>query len=45
MPFIRKITKGGIRRKPYYWSFVHSDEDSLRIGKADSFEDFVKKQN
>ena len=44
MSFIRKMTKGGFKRKPNSWSFVHTNEDLLRMAKTDSLEDFVKKQ-
>ena len=42
--FIRKMTKGGFKRKPNSWSYMHTNEDLLRIAKTDSLEDFVKRQ-
>ena len=44
MSFIRKMTKGGYKRKPNTWSFVHRNEDLLRMAKTNSLESYVRKQ-
>ena len=44
MKFLRKMTKGGYRRKPDSWSFVLTNEDLLRIAKTIDLPTFVRKQ-
>ena len=44
MKFLRKMTKGGFRRKPDSWSFVLTNEDLLRIAKTIDLPTFVRKQ-
>ena len=41
---IRKITKGGFKRNINSWSFVHRNEDLLRMAKTISLESYVNKQ-
>ena len=38
---IRKMIKGGYRRKPDTWSYVLTNEDLLRIGKTEDIPTFV----
>ena len=44
MTCIQKMTKGGYIRKPDSWSFVHTNDDLLRMSKTISLESFVHKQ-
>lgn len=44
MTCIRKMTKGGYKRKPDSWSFVHTNDDLLRMSKTISLESFVHNQ-
>ena len=41
---LRRMTKGGFKRKPNSWSYVHRNEDLLRMAKTDSLKTFVHKQ-
>ena len=38
---IRKVIKGGYRRKPDMWSYVLSNEDLMSIGKTEDIPTFV----
>ena len=40
---IRKMIKGGYRRKPGTWSYVLSNEDLLRLGKTENISTFVSR--
>ena len=44
MSLLRRMTKGGFKRKPNSWSYVHRNEDLLRMSKTDSLQTFVYKQ-
>ena len=44
MSFIRKMTKGGFRRKSDSWSYVLSNEDLLRMSKTMTLKAYVHKQ-
>ena len=44
MGFIRKMTKGGYKRKENSWAYVLTNEDLLRISKTVSLKEFVTKQ-
>ena len=44
MSFIRRMTKGGFKRKSNSWSYVHRNEDLLKMAQTISLESFVKKQ-
>ena len=41
---LRKMTKGGYKRKADSWAFVHTNIDIQRMAKVESLESFVKKQ-
>ena len=41
---LRKMIKGGYRRKPHTWSFQLSNQDLLRIGNTEDIGDFVARQ-
>ena len=41
---IRKMTKGGYKRKDGSWSYVHTNADLLRMSKTMPLESFVHKQ-
>ena len=40
---LRKMIKGGYRRRPGTWSYVLSNEDLLRLGKTESISTFVSR--
>ena len=42
--FIRKMTKGGFKRKMDSWSYVLTNEDLLRISKTTTLKAYVHKQ-
>jgi hypothetical protein len=42
--FIRKMTKGGFKRKMDSWSFVLTNEDLLRISKTTTLKAYVHRQ-
>ena len=44
MSFLRKMTKGGYRRKENSWGYVLTNEDLLRIAKTVDLPTFVKGQ-
>ena len=44
MSFIRKMTKGGFRRKSDSWSYVLLNEDLLRMSKTMTLKAYVDKQ-
>ena len=44
MSFLRKMTKGGYRRKENSWSYVLTNEDLLRIAKTVDLPTFVREQ-
>ena len=44
MSFLRKMTKGGYRRKENSWSYVLTNEDLLRIAKTVDLPTYVKGQ-
>ena len=44
MSCIRKMTKGGYKRKTDSWSFVHTNNDLLRMSKTIALETFVHNQ-
>ena len=44
MSLLRRMTKGGFKRKPNSWSYVHRNEDLLRMAKTESLQTFVRKQ-
>ena len=44
MSFIRKITKGGYRRKEDSMAYVYSNEDLLKIAKTTDLNTFIKQQ-
>ena len=41
---LRKLVKGGYKRREGSWSFVHRNEDILRMAKTLPLESFVKNQ-
>ena len=41
---LRKMTRGGFRRKPDSYSFVHSNEHLYQIGRTESLNDYIMKQ-
>ena len=41
---LRKMTRGGYKRKADSWAFVHTNIDIQRMAKVESLESFVKKQ-
>ena len=41
---LRKMTKGGYKRKENSWSFLLTNNDLIRISNTISLEDFIKKQ-
>ena len=44
MSFLRKMTKGGYRRKENSWSFVLTNEDLIRIAKVTDLSTYIKEQ-
>lgn len=42
--FIRKMVKGGYKRKPDSWSFVHTNENLLKMAKTMSLTEYVQRQ-
>ena len=42
--FLRKMTKGGYRRKKDSWSFILSNDDILRLSGTEDIESFIRKQ-
>ena len=44
MSFIRKITKGGYRRKEDSMAYVYSNEDLLKIAQTTDLNTFIKQQ-
>ena len=44
MSFLRKLTKGGYRRKENSWGYVLTNKDLLRIAKTVDLPTFVKGQ-
>ena len=44
MSMLRKMVKGGYRRKKDAWSFIRSNEDLLRICKTECIEAFISAQ-
>ena len=44
MSLLRRMTKGGFKRKPNSWSYVHRNENLLRMAKTESLQTFVHKQ-
>ena len=44
MSFLRKMTKGGYRRKDNSWSYVLTNDDLLRIAKTVDLPTFVRRQ-
>ena len=41
---LRKMTRGGFRRQPDSYSFVHSNEHLYQIGRTESLNDYIMKQ-
>ena len=44
MSLLRRMTKGGFKRKPNSWSYIHRNDDLLRMAKTESLQTFVRKQ-
>ena len=41
---LRKMIRGGFRRKPNEWGFILKNEDLLKICKTESIEIFMERQ-
>ena len=44
LTFIRKMVKGGYKRKGDTWSFVFSNEDLIRMAKTTDLSSYIRKQ-
>ena len=42
--FLRKMTKGGYRRKKDSWSFILTNYDILRLSGTEDIESYIRKQ-